>query len=233
MTGVRARVRAELTGEIKAIARRQIASDGATGLSLRAISRELGMASSAIYRYFPGRDELLTALIVDAYDTFGMIAERADESVAPGDASARWSAVCLAAFDWARSNTAEFALIFGTPVPGYVAPDDTIAPATRFTNVLIAILLAAGERGGGGPGGLVPRVSRATRRELGVLGRQIDGELDPSLLFLGIHAWTSLIGTISFILFGHLENIIADHDSFFADLVGRLGDELFGPSDPS
>jgi len=232
MTGVRARVRAELTSEIKAIARRQIAADGAASLSLRAISRELGMASSAIYRYFPGRDDLLTALIVDAYDTFGMIAERADETVAPDDVSARWGAVCFAAFDWARSNPAEFALIFGTPVPGYVAPDDTIGPATRFTNVLVAILVATGRLGAQRVHGPA-RLSKATHSELKALGRQIDGDVDPALIFLGIHAWTSLIGTISFILFGHLQNIIADHDSFFADLVGRLGDELFGTADSS
>ena len=77
-TGLRARLRAELTVEIKQEARRQLAAEGASGLSLRAVTRSLGMASSAIYRYFPSRDELLTALIVDAYDALGDAAEHAD-----------------------------------------------------------------------------------------------------------------------------------------------------------
>jgi len=76
--GVRARVRAELTREIAEVARQHLASDGAAGLSLRAVARELGMASSAVYRYFPSRDDLLTALIVDAYDALGEAAETAD-----------------------------------------------------------------------------------------------------------------------------------------------------------
>ena len=73
----RERARAELTDEIKAVARRQLATVGAQGLSLRAVSRELGMVSSAIYRYFPSRDDLLTVLIIDAYDALGEAAEAA------------------------------------------------------------------------------------------------------------------------------------------------------------
>ena len=72
----RERVRAELTREITGIARRQLATEGATGLSLRAIAREMGMASSAIYRYFASRDELLTALIIDGYNAVGEAVER-------------------------------------------------------------------------------------------------------------------------------------------------------------
>src|SRR5215472_7081460 len=73
----RERARAELTREIKQEARRQLAAHGAQGLSLRAVARELGMVSSALYRYFPSRDELLTALIIDAYDALGEAAEAA------------------------------------------------------------------------------------------------------------------------------------------------------------
>ena len=74
----RERARAELTREIKQEARRQLAAHGAEGLSLRAVARELGMVSSALYRYFPSRDELLTALIIDAYDALGEAAEAAE-----------------------------------------------------------------------------------------------------------------------------------------------------------
>src|ERR1700743_2215062 len=82
----RERARVELTREIKEEARRQLADAGANGLSLRAVARELGMVSSALYRYYPSRDDLLTALIIDAYDAIGAAAE---EAAGVPDVSAR------------------------------------------------------------------------------------------------------------------------------------------------
>src|SRR3712207_2808941 len=93
-TTVRDRVRAEVTAEITAVARRQLAEVGAAALSLRAVAREVGMASSAVYRYFASRDELLTRLITDGYDALGAAAEVAgDPGAAPRE---RWLAVCRA-----------------------------------------------------------------------------------------------------------------------------------------
>jgi AcrR family transcriptional regulator len=80
--GARARARIEVTAAIKDEARRQLAAEGAAKLSLRAVARELGMVSSALYRYFPSRDDLLTALIIDAYDSVGEAAEAAHAEVA-------------------------------------------------------------------------------------------------------------------------------------------------------
>ena len=117
MTGLRARVRAEITAEIKAIARRHLAEEGAAALSLRAVARELGMVSSAVYRYFPSRDDLLTALIIDSYNELGEVAERADGIGDRDDLAGRWRRVSDGAFQWARNNPAEYSLIFGTPVP--------------------------------------------------------------------------------------------------------------------
>src|SRR3954454_5777737 len=86
----RERVRLELTKEIKDIARRQLAIDGSAGLSLRAVAREVGMVSSAVYRYFPSRDDLLTALIIDAYDAVGAAATAAESHVRRSDLMGRW-----------------------------------------------------------------------------------------------------------------------------------------------
>src|SRR5215218_3368694 len=136
---IRARVRAEMTEEIKAAARRHLAIDGAN-LSLRAVARELGMVSSAIYRYFPSRDDLLTALIIDAYDALGAAAEQSEAAVDRADLLGRWLATCRAVRSWALANPHEYALIYGSPVPGYRAPEDTIPPATRIPLLLGAIL---------------------------------------------------------------------------------------------
>src|SRR5215470_10195637 len=133
----RQRARAELTREIKEAARRQLAETGAPQLSLRAVARELGMVSSALYRYFPSRDDLLTALIIDAYDSLGEAAEAAAaEANGTGGPRSGWRAVCHAVRDWARANPHEYALIYGSPVPGYRAPRDTVAPAARVPLVL-------------------------------------------------------------------------------------------------
>ncbi len=163
----RQRARAELTSEIKAEARRQVAEAGAQRLSLRAVARELGMASSALYRYFPSRDELLTALIIDAYDALGESAERAAGAVARGDARGQWRACCTAVRDWALAHPHEYALIYGTPVPGYQAPQETIGPAGRVAAVLGGLLAGAfaarsagpaSSTGSTGPGGAAARL---------------------------------------------------------------------------
>src|ERR1700754_3406523 len=97
----RERVRAEITREITDIARAQLAADGAAALSLRAVARDLGMVSSAVYRYFSSRDELLTALIIDGYNALGAAAERADGCCPRDDSAGRWRAATRAAREWA------------------------------------------------------------------------------------------------------------------------------------
>src|SRR5829696_3238076 len=103
--------RAEMQVEIKAVARRHLAADGAN-LSLRAVARDLGMASSAVYRYFASRDDLLTALIIDAYDALGAAAEKAEAAVDRDDLPGRWLATCHGVRDWALANPHEYALIY-------------------------------------------------------------------------------------------------------------------------
>src|SRR5215471_7951252 len=118
----RERVRAELIREITEIARRQLATEGAAGLSLRAVAREMGMVSSAIYRYFPSRDDLLTTLIIDGYNAVGTAVEKADAAWPAEDYAGRWLAACRAVREWALAHPHEYALVYGSPVPGYQAP---------------------------------------------------------------------------------------------------------------
>jgi AcrR family transcriptional regulator len=221
----RARVRAELTREIKEEARRQLAVAGSAGLSLRAVARELGMVSSAVYRYFPSRDDLLTALIVDAYDAVGAVAEEADAAVIRReDLTGRWMAVARAVRAWAVGNPAEYALIYGSPVPGYRAPETTTGSAERLTSVLLAILADGVRAGSVDVAGSLPAAVRADLRRL----RAHSGvEVPDPVLFRGLLAWTHLFGAISFELFGHLHNVIADTESYFdaamASTAERMG----------
>jgi AcrR family transcriptional regulator len=224
-TTLRARVRAEMVDEIKRAARRHLAADGAN-LSLRAVARDLGMVSSAIYRYFPSRDELLTALIIDAYDALGAATEAAAAAADRADLVGRWRAVGHGIRDWAVANPHEYALIYGSPVPGYAAPVDTIGPASRPTIVLGAIL-ADGVASGAlrvRPG---ERLSAPVAAEVERAAEVIAPGVPPALLARGMIAWTELFGAISFDLFGRLNNVIDDRRAWFdhqveamADLVG-------------
>jgi AcrR family transcriptional regulator len=213
--GARARVRAELTREIVEAARRHLAVDGAAGLSLRAVARELGMASSAVYRYFASRDELLTALIVDAYDAIGAAAEEVEAAVPRTDLRGRWRAACRAARDWALAHPHEYALVYGSPVPGYAAPEATVGPAARVGVVLCRVIadgVAAGDVDpGSGADALVPDLAER-------LG------LPPGVAARAVLAWSSLFGAISFELFGHTHNVVADHAAYFDATVERLAD---------
>jgi AcrR family transcriptional regulator len=212
----RERARAELTAEIEAAARRQLAEVGPTDLSLRAISRELGMASSALYRYFPSRDALLTALIVDAYDAVGEAAETAEAALDRDDLAGRWLAATRAVRGWALAHPHEYALIYGSPVPGYAAPQDTIDPAGRVGLLLAAILGDAAASGA---------LAQPADEGAGVLDPGVVAALPPVGEWSqvgGILAWTCLYGVISFELFGHYENVIADRDAYFDDAMLRL-----------
>lgn len=221
MPGVRERARTELTARIKQTARRHLARDGASGLSLRAVARDLGMVSSAVYRYFPSRDDLLNALIIDAYDAFGAAAEKAEAAVPRDDLFGRWLAAGRAAYAWSGRHAAEYALIFGSPVPGYEAPQDTIGPAGRFTGVLLGILVDA--RSAGMPSPPCAAMSESVHDDFEQLRMRIGADLDAEWLAAGVRAWTGLIGLISFIRFGHLHNVIHDHDAWFEDALERLG----------
>ncbi|MBX9243920.1 TetR/AcrR family transcriptional regulator [Actinotalea ferrariae] len=141
----RERARAEIRAELLAVARHHLATDGPANLSLRAIARDLGVASSAVYRYVESRDALLTLLIVEAYDAVGQTCEDALEAAARRglDAGSCWLEVARAFRKWALEHPHQYALVYGTPVPGYAAPVETVGAAVRLWGVVARVLVAA------------------------------------------------------------------------------------------
>ena len=218
MPTARDRARTELTAQITELARAQLATVGAAGLSLRAVARELGMVSSAVYRYFPSRDDLLTRLIIEGYDALGAAAEEADDPTAPP--ADRWLAVCRAVRRWALDHPHEYALLYGSPVPGYAAPPDTVPAAVRVGAVLGGVLGDAARAGGlrPPPGGGTGTVSRD---QVEVLGGE-HPDLDDAVRARAVLAWSGLYGLVSFELFGHLTGVVTDRDRFFDDAVRDL-----------
>jgi AcrR family transcriptional regulator len=223
----RERARAEITGEILEAGRRHLATDGAAGLSLRAIARDLGMVSSAVYRYVSSRDDLLTKLIIDAYDSLGAAAEAREAQVDRDDLIGRWTSICVAVRNWALANPNEYALIYGSPVPGYVAPVDTIGPASRVSNLLVQILIDGVGAGRIAPGpaqqpaGAPPRWQVA----LSPVRAAILANVPDDVILASLMVWSALFGVISMELFGQFHNVVsedrADRDAFFAECATR------------
>lgn len=221
----RERARAELTREITDEARRQLAKSGANGLSLRAVSRELGMVSSALYRYFPSRDDLLTALILDAYAAVGDAAEAADR--ADTDPTRRWYGVCAAIRSWGRAHPHEYALVYGSPVPGYQAPRSTVSEAARVPLVLVGVVRDAWAAGVLTPPADRPPPGPALSDQLRRLAASVAPGLPGPVLTCALIAWTQLFGMISFELFGQLVGSVDPSDEFFANATARMA-ELVG-----
>ncbi|GHC81281.1 TetR/AcrR family transcriptional regulator [Streptomyces violaceochromogenes] len=214
--GARARARIEVTAAIKDEARRQLAAEGAARLSLRAVARELGMVSSALYRYFPSRDDLLTALIIDAYDSLGESAEAAHEAAAPP--FERWISVCQAVRGWALDHPHEYALIYGSPVPGYSAPDTTVPAAARVGLLLIGI--ARDAHRGAAPDR--PALADDLRPEAERMAADLAPDLPPEVVTALVAAWAQLYGLVGFELFGQFNRVVEDRETFFRHAVGQL-----------
>jgi AcrR family transcriptional regulator len=221
-SSTRARVRAELTREILDTARRHLADAGAAGLSLRAVARDVGMVSSAVYRYFPSRDHLLTALIVDAYDGLGATVETATAAVRPGDLARRWTTIARTIRSWALAHPHEYALIYGSPVPGYRAPRDTIGPATRVANVLVQLLVDAAETGALREAPLHGPIPRSVRPDLTRLHATF-ATVPDAVIVRALTAWSALFGLVSFELFGQFHDVIDANAEYFDVAVRELG----------
>ena len=176
------------------------------------------MASSALYRYFPSRDELLTRLIVDAYDSLGAAVEDREAAVDRANLAGRFAAM-PAVRDWALDHPNEYALIYGSPVPGYAAPADTVGPPAGSSGAPhIAEAAAAG------------RVDADIRDAESLAVRTPSPRSAPlppgvpaPLVQRGLMVWANSSDVVSFELFGQLHNVVAespaDRKAFFDECI--------------
>ena len=202
--------------EIKRIAREQMAAQGSASISLHAIARAMGMTAPALYRYFPTSADLITALIVDAYLALAQAQAIARESLPESEPVARLLAIVDAYRNWALTHPTEFALIYGTPIPGYHAPIAITMPAAqRGLRILLeAIQAVVQARGEGVPD--LDLVSMPTLDErLTSAAQALMPELDPRVLYLALVGWSLAQGLVSLELFHHLEPIIGDPSDLY------------------
>jgi AcrR family transcriptional regulator len=198
----RARAREQTMRDIVRIGRAHLATEGAAALSLRAVARDLGLVSSAVYRYVASRDELLTLLVIDGYDELGDAVDSALEQVDGADFAGRLAAIGRATRAWALTEPATYALLFGSPVPGYEAPAErTTGPGTRVVGRLVEVWEDAW-RAGAITLDDAPLTPRRFSRDLGRIRRQVGLSAPDRLVARGLFAWAALFGCLSFEVFG-------------------------------
>jgi len=223
--GARERRRTEVTAALLAAAKRELARTGAAGLSVRAVARDMDMAPSALFRYIRGRDELLTLLIVDAYDDLGDHVEAVETAVPRSDLRGRWWAIATSFREWAIAHPHEYALLYGSPVPQYHAPAERTTPSgTRVTNLLAAIGMEDQEAR---PIPAIPHLPDATHLSALAVAAGVP-TMDGARLASGLLAWTALVGAVSSELFEQLGESVARLDTLFEATVALGEWLLFG-----
>jgi AcrR family transcriptional regulator len=224
----RERVHDEVTKEILVVARAHLARDGGAALSLRSIARDLEMAPSALYRYFDGRDALLSALILGAYGALADEAEKASAAAyrAPADLAARWLAVPHAMRTWALARPHEWGLIFGSPVPGYRAPEETVEPYARLAAALVRPLVDAVKNGRLAVAGDGTEIAGLEGALAPVHDALLPGGSVTTVQRM-LQAWATLIGLVSLEIFGHWRNAVLDPELLF-DVTMRDTARLLG-----
>lgn len=200
----RERARAQTLVDIVRIGRQHLAVHGAAALSLRAVARDLGVVSSAVYRYVQNRDELLTLLLIDGYNELGDEVDAAVAAVPDGDFAGQFKALGRAVRHWALREPASYALLFGSPVPGYQAPGErTTVPGTRVIFRLVGIFDSAQRAdvldARVGPAVVIPPALAA---DLEAIRSELKLSVSDASLARGVLVWTSVFGAISFEVFG-------------------------------
>ncbi|MFI1842398.1 TetR/AcrR family transcriptional regulator [Streptomyces microflavus] len=209
----RERYRAQVRTEIKEHAWRQIATAGASALSLNAIAKQMGVSGPALYRYFAGRDELITELIRDAYRSL------ADTLGAAAAEGADLSGLAHVLRGWALADPHRYFLLYGTPVPGYHAPDDTTAISSEIMATLLTACAALTQGAQGAQDAPEAPFAAHLEKHRAWAG---DHSAPPAALHLAMSFWTRMHGVLSLELAGHFTGMGFDPDLLFAAELDAL-----------
>ncbi len=222
---------------IKATARALMAEKGSVGLSLRAIARAIGLSAPSLYHYYDSLDDLITALIVDAFNAQADFCESARQDAADQPPAMRMFAVIRAYRQYALKYPHDFQLIYGSPIPGYHAPPEVTVPASArtliaFTRAMVDIF-AAGHISVPPeyqhiPPGTLPALRQAAEfaAQMGadhaVLPTGAHGDFDLLPLYLVLAGWGQLHGIVMLELFGHLPPTAGDMDAFYDEQMRHM-----------
>ncbi|MFD7258307.1 TetR/AcrR family transcriptional regulator [Streptomyces sp. NPDC059874] len=216
------------TTAIKGAARQQLVKVGAAGLSLEGVARDGGLAVTEVEAVFPHRDDLLTALVIDAYDASATAMEQADRAAGDAGASAgaRLLAVTRALRQWAFENPGEFTLIYGSPVPDYHAPQDTVPAASR-TPAVLAGIVRSGLEGGEltPPRRAVPGPPLLLPAAVELFGGVPEAPFS-DIIERGMVLWSNLIGLLVFQVFSRTHDSVRDEAAFFDYAVAVAAESI-------
>jgi AcrR family transcriptional regulator len=193
----------QLQEVIKEVAWKQIAEYGASALSLRAIARELKITAPAIYNYFPDREALVTALIIDAFISFGDSQLEARDSFPAGDLGGRFRAIGLAYRNWAHTYPQRYQLIFGTPIPGYEAPAEKVFPSSARSISALFSVVESFRAAGKLIIASVPTIKDEYKAHYEMWKAQV-GDVHPLSLFVAMVIWARVHGIVSLEIQGNL-----------------------------
>jgi AcrR family transcriptional regulator len=213
----RERLREATREEIISTAWKQIGEQGVVSLSLRAIAREMGITAPGLYRYYASRDDLVTVLIVEAFNSFSLALETSRDACGQDDHAVRFRAVCRAYFQWALSNPQKYALIFGTPVPGYVL-DERAGPAAQRGFLVLQSVIGEAHTAGKISGDAVTiRLPAALKSQYEVL-KKYGMPYTPVVTHLALSTWSMIHGMTSLYLYGYLSGFLAGQSESFVNL---------------
>ncbi|MBK8027304.1 MAG: TetR/AcrR family transcriptional regulator [Chloroflexi bacterium] len=212
----REKLRAASKDEIKTLARQQMAAEGTAGISLRGIARDMGMTAPAIYRYFPSRDDLITELIVDAFNAQSDAIAAADAPLPRAAYGDRVTAMMLAYREWAVAHVVDFQLIYGNPIPGYEAPREVTVPAaSRVFTPLITALTEAYAAGVLHPPVEFLHLPATVEAHLRAFVETQGYPVPPEVFAVGVHGWNLIHGMVWLEIFGHTPPLIGDSAAFY------------------
>lgn len=206
---------------IKDTAWKQIAESGAASLSLRAIARELDITAPAIYNYYPSRDDLVTALIVDAFTSLAEAQEASITGLAQNRRAVRLSALGLAYREWAVTYPQRYHLIFGTPIPNYTAPEEVTQPAAAQALVpliqAIQDLASAGEL-------RTERLADMSPKLESMLGTwsKFAGGFDHVVLYLALVIWSRVHGLVLLEITHQIPSFFDDPEEVYRQEIKNL-----------
>ncbi len=207
---------------IKETAWKQIAEFGAPALSLRAIARELKITAPAIYNYFPRRDDLVTALIVDAYTSLGESQKSTLENFSKEDALACFSALGVAYRDWAIAYPQRYQLIFGTPIPNYDAPEDTTTPAAAWALLPLIETIQTLYAGGNLRVEKYAELSPKLKSMLEAWKQFTENTAETEVLYTAYITWARVHGLVMLELGGQLPSFFTDPGELFRREVANM-----------
>ena len=215
--GLRDRFRAQVQRDVKDEALRQLAAGGPQAVSVNAIAKQLGVSGPALYRYFANRDDLLAALVLDAYLDLAAALHAEFDRRSRESPAGRLRGLAHAYRGWALAQPHRYGLLFRPPLPGHDAHAGDLVEAahrciTPFYDVVTELL----------PGDPRPPTPDPLDRQLQDWAQRAGRTVDGSVAYRAVTAWTRLHGFVDLELGGNYASMGVGAQQLFDGQIEAL-----------